>query len=75
LSTINGKLSSIIDNFEGMILEVAFMLDEVYIGTRHKLGCPMHYLWTHLRVPQTRRWLTYLSQVKIIDFKEVDQWH
>jgi hypothetical protein len=51
------------------------MLDEVYIGTRHKLGYPKHYLWTHLRVPQTRRWLTYLSQVKIIDFKEVDQWH
>jgi hypothetical protein len=28
-----GKLNSVIDNFEGMILEVAFMLNGVYIGT------------------------------------------
>jgi hypothetical protein len=70
-----GKLSSVINNFEGMILEVAFTLNEVYYWNRRKLGYPRHYFWTHLRVPPTRRWLTYLSQVKIIDFKEVDQWH
>ena len=33
LSTMSSKLSSVIDNFEGVILEVAFTLDEVYIGT------------------------------------------
>jgi hypothetical protein len=30
---MSSKLSSVIDNFEGVILEVAFTLDEVYIGT------------------------------------------